>query len=165
MMQILDHKDRLGSLLILAFSIVYMRYALVLPVDPLAGEVSFTARTLPVGLAAAAIAFSFLQLILSVRTGDEVRVSRAVKGYRWRPTVLLILAMSAYATLFGVLGFLLSSFLFLSAGFFILGERRWLLTVSIAGILVGFLWVLLTQVFGLHLDAGDIFRPLIPEPS
>ena len=50
MMYLLNNKDRVGSLLILVFAIVYLKYALDLPLDPTAGDDSFNARTLPVGL-------------------------------------------------------------------------------------------------------------------
>lgn len=157
-MRILDNKDRLGSLFILAFSIVYLRYALVLPTDPLAGEATFTARTLPVGLAIAAIGFCLLQLTLSINGAANGRVSDAVRGYRWRPPVLLVAAMTAYALLFDLLGFVIASFLFLGAGFLILGERRLMLAGAVAGGLVLCLWMLLTLVFGIHLDGGAIVR-------
>lgn len=157
--RILDHKDRLGGLLILAFSIAYLRHALTLPGNPL-GDETFTAGTLPVGLAVAAILLCLLQLLLSFRAAPDARVSDAVRGYRWKPPLLLIVAMSAYAWLFTVLGFLLASFLFLVAGFLILGERRLTVAASVAAGLVGFLWMLLTGVFGIHLDPGEIARLL-----
>lgn len=157
-MWILDNKDRLGSLLILAFSVVYLRYALVLPSDPLAGEATFTARTLPVGLAIAAILFCLLQLTLSFNEAGNVRISDAVRGYRWRSPVLLVVAMTAYALLFDLLGFVVASFLFLCAGFLILGERRLMLVGAVAAGLVLCLWMLLTLVFGIYLDAGGLVR-------
>ena len=160
-MRLLDNKDRVGCLLILAFAVVYLRYALVLPLDPTAGVESFTPRTLPVGLSVAAILFSLVQLAISARQGDNNRLGTAVRGFDWKPTLLLIAAMAIYAFVFDVLGFLLSSFLFLSGGFLILGERRFLLCMSIAAALVLFIWVALTQVFGLYLDAGDLYRLIV----
>lgn len=161
-MRFLDHKDRLGALLILAFSSVYLRYALILPTDPLAGEETFTARTLPVGLAVAAILFCLLQLALGLRRPADGRVSDAVRGFRWAPALLLIAALSAYVWLFELLGFAVASFLFLVAGFVILGERRPMVAASVAAGLVGFLWLLLTAVFGIHLDSGEFLRGLWP---
>ena len=162
-MGVLDNKDRAGALLILAFSMVYLRYALVLPLDPTATDESFNARTLPTGLAIAAILFSLVQLALPSRATD-VRISSAVKGFNWKPMLLLIVAMGVYSLVFDALGFALSSFLFLQVGFLILGERRYLLSAAVAAGLVTFLWVILTQVFGLYLDAGDLYR-LIAGPA
>lgn len=157
-MRLLDNKDRIGSLLILAFSVSYLRFALVLPLDPTAGVESFTPRTLPIGLSVAAILFSLVQLAMSAGQGSGNRVSDAVRGFNWKPTLSLIVVMVIYALVFDVLGFLVSSFLFLLSGFVILGERRPLLSVGVAASLVMFLWAILTQVFGLYLDAGDLYR-------
>lgn len=157
-MRVLNNKDRAGSLLLLAFSLAYLRFALVLPLDPTAGVESFSARTLPVGLAIATILFSILQLFLSARAPGEASISAAVRGFNWRPTLLLILTMGVYSLVFDLLGFIVSSYLFLQTGFLILGERRLLLSAAIAALLVFFLWFTLTQVFGLFLDAGDLYR-------
>lgn len=157
-MRLLDNKDRIGSLLVLAFSVVYLRYALVLPLDPTAGGESFTPRTLPIGLSAAAILFSVVQLAMSAGQGAGNRVSDAVRGFNWKPTLGLILVMGVYALVFDVLGFLVSSFLFLLCGFAILGERRLLLSIGVAALLVLLLWAILTQLFGLYLDTGDLYR-------
>lgn len=164
-MHILDNKDRIGSLLILLFSIAYLRLALVLPLDPTAGVESFTPRTLPIGLAVAAILFSFVQLVLTAGQGREQRISAAVRGFRWMPTLLLTAAMVVYVTLFDFLGFLLSSFLFLLAGFLVLGERRVIAGTAVAATLVLSLWFVLTQLFGLYLDAGELYRLLLGPSS
>lgn len=158
LVRVLDDKDRLGSLLVLAFTIPYLRYALVLPLDPLAGEETFSAATLPVGLAALAICLAFVQLLLSARGADERRISEAVRGFRWKPAMLLVVAMTAYALLFEVLGFALASFAFLVSAFLVLGERRLWLTVSVAAGLVLFLWAVLTLGFSLQLEAGAVAR-------
>jgi len=157
-MYLLNNKDRFGSLLLLAFSFVYLRYALDLPIDPTAGDESFSARTLPVGLSVAAIAFALAELFLSTRRANDCRISEAVDGFRWGPTLLLVLLMGLYSFVFDTLGFILSSYLFLQFGFLILGERRVLLSVIVAVSLVIFLWLMLTQVFGIYLDPGDLYR-------
>ncbi|MEM7502784.1 MAG: tripartite tricarboxylate transporter TctB family protein [Pseudomonadota bacterium] len=164
-MRVLDNKDRIGALLLLTFSVTYLRYAWVLPLDPTATDSSFTARTLPIGLAGMAIFFSLIQLATSLRPRPDSSISDSVRGFRWRPTVLLVSAMAGYALLFEKLGFILGSFLFLLLGFLILGERRLLLSAAVAAGLVGFLWVLLTQAFGLYLDSGDLYRLLIGSES
>ena len=160
-MRILDNKDRVGGLLLLAFSLAYLRYAWVLPLDPTAVDESFTPRTLPIGLAAVAILFSLIQLALSTRAENDARISAAVRGFKWKPMLLLVAVMAVYSLVFDVLGFAPSSFLFLLLGFLILGERRILLSAAVAAGLVLFLWLMLTQVFGLYLDPGDLYRLLL----
>lgn len=157
-MQLLDNKDRIGCLLILAFSLAYLRYALVLPLDPTAGVESFTPRTMPTGLSVAAILLSLVQLLMPSRQQGDARLSTAVRGFDWKPTLLLITAMAVYVVLFDTLGFLLSGFLFLLSSFLILGERRLPVAAAVAASLVLFLWAVLTQLFGLYLDSGDLYR-------
>ena len=164
-MRVLDNKDRIGALLLLTFSVTYLRYAWVLPLDPTATDSSFTARTLPIGLAGMAIFFSLIQLVTSLRPRVDSSISDSVRGFRWRPTLLLLVSMAGYSLLFDTLGFVLASFIFLLLGFLILGERRFLLSAGVAAALVGFLWVLLTQAFGLYLDSGDLYRLLVGTAS
>ena len=163
-MGILDNKDRVGGLLLLAFSVAYLRYAWVLPLDPTATDESFTARTLPIGLAVTAILFSLVQLSLSAHAKTDARISDAVRGFNWKPMLSLVAVMAVYSAVFDTLGFALSSFLFLQFGFLILGERRFLLSGAVAAGLVTFLWVMLTQVFGLYLDSGELYRMLFGAP-
>lgn len=157
-MQLLNNKDRVGSLLLLVFSLVYLRYALELPLDPTADDESFSARTLPVGLSVAAIVFALVDFVLGARRDGDTRISEAVKGFNWVPALLLVLLMVVYSLVFDSVGFILASYLFLQLGFLILGERRYLLSAIVAAGLVLFLWLLLTQVFGLYLDSGDLYR-------
>lgn len=155
---LIDNKQRVGALLLLAFSVAYLRLAMSIPVDPTGSHEVFSARTLPLGLSAATILLSLLQLVLPA-AGDE-KISDAARGLSWRPAVLLVVLMAAYALLFEVLGFVLASVLFLQAGFVILGERRWLRSLAVSTGLVVFMWFVLSRVFGLYLDSGAIFRVL-----
>jgi hypothetical protein len=113
---------------------------------------------LPIGLAIAAIAFALIELFFSARRVDENRISEAVQGFSWIPTLSLVLLMVVYSLLFSKLGFVLSSYLFLHASFLTLGERRIFLSGFIAASLVVFLWLMLTRVFGIFLDSGDLYR-------
>ncbi len=102
---------------------------------------------------------------MTIAPREDKRVSEAVRGFDWKPTLLLVLAMSVYVWIFDVIGFALSSFLFLLSGFLILGERRFLLGAAVAGALVLFLWAVLTQLFGLYLDSGDLYRFLVRQAA
>ncbi|MEM1189326.1 MAG: tripartite tricarboxylate transporter TctB family protein [Pseudomonadota bacterium] len=158
---LLDNKERVGGLLLLVFALAYLRAAWNLPLDPSASDEMLTPRTLPMGLASAMIFFSLLQLLARRGVEAEARISETVRDFQWSPMLLLIAMMAVYAQLFSVLGFAPSSFLFLFLGFLILGERRILFSVMVAAGLVLFLWVMLTQVFGLYLDSGDLFRVIL----
>lgn len=160
-MNLLDNKDRVGSLLLLVFSLTYLKYAFELPLDPTAGDESFSARTLPIGLSVSAIGFALLELFSSIRHSPINRISESVQGFNWVPTFLLVLSMVAYSLLFDTLGFILSSYLFLHASFLVLGERRILVSGVVAAGLVMFLWLILTRAFGIFLDSGDLYRSLV----
>lgn len=156
--RLIDNKQRLGAFLLLAFSIAYFRLAISIPLDSAAADEVFSARTLPVGLAVATILLSLMQLCMPADADD--RISVAAKGLRWRPAILLVLLMAGYALTFDFLGFLLASVAFLQAGFMILGERRIVRSFVVSAGLVIFMWLLLTQVFGLFLDDGAIYRAI-----
>lgn len=158
--RVLDDKNRIGALLLLIFALAYLRQALTIPLDPAAESVAFTARSLPIGLAGATILLSLVQLLWPRVEGDGLRLSVAVQGFRWRPTLLLTLLMAAYALTFEFLGFLAASALFLLGGFLVLGERRILLSIAVSAGLVVSLWALLTRVFGLYLDGGALYRAI-----
>ena len=155
-----DNKNRVGALLILLFALAYLRQALNIPMDAAGADEVFNAKTLPVGLAVAAIVMSIAQLVLPAAANDGQRISLTVRGFQWRPTLLLILLTVVYTLVFAILGFLIASVLFLLAGFFVLGERRVLRGLAVSSGLVGFLWMMLTQVFGLYLDSGALLRLL-----
>jgi len=159
-MRFLDDKDRLGSLIILLFSIVYLRYALLLPTEVLGRAASFNARTLPVGLAVAAIVLSIVQFAVSHRNPREHGFVAGVRGFDWRTAALLTVSMVLYAALFEFFGFLLASTLFLLAGFTIMGERRLVRSTLTAGLISFGLWAVLTRLFNLYLDSGRLVQVL-----
>ena len=153
-----DNKDRVGASLILAFSLFYLRSSLSIPVDSFDAEIGFTSKTLPIFLGACAFAISLLLFFISYLQPEGESISEGARDYKVKPVLGLILLMAAYVALFSYLGFVLASALFLQSAFFLLGERRLLVSVSVSLGLVLFLWLLLTQVFGLYLDGGTLYR-------
>lgn len=160
MIDFFDHKERLGAFLLLIFSLFYLRSSLYIPVDPFDAEIGFTSQTLPKFLGACAILVSMLLLFTPHFQLKRESISEDVHHYDWMPMLALILLMAVYVTLFNYLGFVLASALFLQAAFYLLGERRLLVSASVSLGLVLFLWLLLTQVFGLYLDGGVLYRAL-----
>ena len=153
-----DNKDRVGASLILAFSLFYLRSSLSIPVDSFDAEIGFTSKTLPILLGSCAFAISLLLFFISYLQPEGESISEGARDYKVKPVLGLILLMAAYVALFSYLGFVLASALFLQSAFFLLGERRLLVSVSVSLGLVLFLWLLLTQVFGLYLDGGTLYR-------
>lgn len=72
--------------------------------------------------------------------------------YKVGQAVMLLALMVAYALLLRPLGFLASTFLFLSIGSFILGERRYVLMAVVGGIAAGVVWYLVDVVLGIFLS-------------
>lgn len=82
---------------------------------------------------------------------------RRLGDYHLGPAVGLLLLMVAYALLLRPAGFLLSTVGFLVAGGVILGERRWLLLVGVAGIAAFGIWYLVEGVLGIFLRPWPLF--------
>ena len=72
----------------------------------------------------------------------------------------LLAAFCAMMSLYGLalrpLGFLLSTALFLACGFYVLGERRYWLILSIAFCVTGLFWWLMSEVL-------DVYLPALPQ--
>lgn len=160
MMYFFDHKDRLGAFILLVFSLIYLRSSMDIPLDPFDLEVGFTSRSLPIFLSVSAIFISILLVFFSVFDSDAKPVSNELSHIGWRPMLALILLMAVYVTTFNYLGFVLASALFLQIAFMLLGERRLLLSVCVSLGLILLLWFILTQIFGLYLDSGMLYREL-----
>ena len=71
--------------------------------------------------------------------------------YKVGQAVLLLSLMVAYAITLRPLGFLASTFFFLTIGSFILGERRFVLMAVVAAIAAGSIWYLVDSVLGIFL--------------
>ena len=160
MMYFFDHKDRLGAFILLVFSLIYLRSSMDIPLDPFDLEVGFTSRSLPIFLSVSAIFISILLVFFSVFDSEAKPVSDELSHIGWKPMLALILLMAVYVTTFNYLGFVLASVLFLQIAFMLLGERRLLLSVCVSLGLILFLWFILTQIFGLYLDSGTLYREL-----
>ena len=162
---VLNNKTRLGSLTLLLFSCTYLGLSFDLQIDQTFNDQGFTSRTLPVALAIAGILCALIQLAANTSASAEQdhnqRLSSEFVSGNWFQVSLLVCLMLIYSWFFDWLGFLLGGTLFLLAGFFALGERRFGLAVAVATGLAGGLWFLLSQVFGLYLDSGELYRILL----
>lgn len=77
---------------------------------------------------------------------------RKLHEYKLGQAVLLLALMVAYALLLRPAGFLASTFVFLTAGSAILGERRYVSMVLVAAIATGVVWYLVQVVLGIFLS-------------
>lgn len=82
---------------------------------------------------------------------------RRLGDYNLVQAVFLLGLMVAYALCLRPLGFVISTIAFLSLGSFALGERRWLIVVSVAGVATILIWILVQQVLGIYLRPLPMF--------
>lgn len=82
---------------------------------------------------------------------------RRLTDYKLGQALMLLGLMVLYAFALRPAGFLVSTFVFLTAGSFILGERRWHILVPVAAIASGFVWYLVQEVLGIFLRPLPFF--------
>jgi len=159
-MRFFDNKDKLGSSLVLLFALIYLNATFNIPIDQMLASEVFTARTLPIFLSITAIVVCLFQIFVPASGTADETISDAIAGFQWQPCLLLTGSMLLYSLTFKFFGFLISTFLFLFIGFAILKEKRYVLSAAVAGGVVVFMWLVLTQMFDVYLDSGDLYRLL-----
>ncbi len=111
-------RDRIGALLMLAFSVAYGVFSMRIPLLPFQQAAAFTARTGPEGLPVLGVMLSLIQLL---RPG-EGRIE--AEGFAWGRGAILCALMLVYAATVRPFGFIPATTIFLVGGFLTLGERR-----------------------------------------
>lgn len=92
-----------------------------------------------------------LGLEKSVDTKEAEIDYRRLGEYKTGQAVLLLMLMVAYALCLRPVGFLLSTTVFLIAGSFILGERKWHVMIPVAVIATASVWYLVQEVLGIYM--------------
>ncbi|MEM7469717.1 MAG: tripartite tricarboxylate transporter TctB family protein [Pseudomonadota bacterium] len=94
-------------------------------------------------------------LVLSGVEKSEIKPAdvdyRKLHEYHLGQALLLLGLMVAYALLLRPAGFLLSTMGFLIGGSVILGERRWVIMLIVAGLATVGIWYLVQEVLGIFL--------------
>lgn len=145
-------RDRIGALIMLAFSLGYGVLIFQIPLLPFQAEAAFTARTMPQALA---VLGAVLSLALLIKPGDDAPLKLA--GLQWKIAAGLCVLMLFYGFTVRPLGFLISTTIFLAGGFLMLGERRWWLVLVASVPVVVFFWVLMTQFLGVFIEPWPEF--------
>jgi putative tricarboxylic transport membrane protein len=156
-------RDRIGALLMLAFSLGYGAMIFNIPLLPFQANQAFTARTLPQALSILGIVLSLVLLLKplrgSAREDDRTwraNMKRLLKpvpglGFPLGKVLMLCVTMILYGLAVRPLGFLLATTLFLIASMFILGERRHVMVLSVSAGVTVFFWVLMTQFLDVYI--------------
>ena len=144
-------RDRVGALLLLVFFVAYGYLSTSITLLPFQLNQAFHARTAPQFLTFVGIV---LALVLLARPGDMRPIDTA--GMTFRRVALLCGLMVFYGFAVRSLGFLIATSVFLMGGFWVMGERRWLVLIGASiPVVIGF-WLLMTQ-------ALDVFVAPWPE--
>ena len=146
-------KERIGALFFLVLSLAYGYMAYQIRLYPGDELEAMTARTLPIVLSGLGIVFS----LILIATGKQEEQGVNIAGLDWKPVILLMLLSLIYGYTLDWLGFLLSTTLFLIAGFWILGEKRPKILLLVAVPFVFIFWFGLTQMLEIYLAPGRIF--------
>ncbi len=149
-------RDRIGGLIMLAFSLAYGLMALALDSSAGLAAGGFSPRTLPLILAASGALLALLLILRPPPGTAEAPPALQLRHLNWRPALLLCAVMLVYAAIFPYLGFILSTVIFLSAAMVVLGIRspRLLLLAVLPVTLL--LWLVLSRLLGIYLAPGEL---------
>ncbi|MEP1765513.1 MAG: tripartite tricarboxylate transporter TctB family protein [Sulfitobacter sp.] len=76
---------------------------------------------------------------------------RRLHEYKLGQAILLLALMVTYALCLRPVGFIFSTTAFLFIGAFVLGERKWVLMISVAVIATMIVWYLVQEVLGIYM--------------
>lgn len=150
------NRDVAAALGFLAFSIAYGWQATGIDIFPGQEYEPFTPQTFPLSLAVIGAVLALGQIIKSLR--EPPAEAEPWGGYDWRRVGLLLLSMIVYGATFTWLGFIVSTALFLTAGYLILGERRAVVIGSASVLVTLAFWAIMTKLLGIYLAPGELFR-------
>ncbi len=96
--------------------------------------------------------------IISLTTGEEPEKKAfwEAKG-SWRTVLAVSLSLVGYLALFKLLGFILTTFLFLFFLLKFIGKKGWLISVSLALVLSFFCYAFFSHLLGSPLPKGEIY--------
>ncbi|MGQ0550643.1 MAG: tripartite tricarboxylate transporter TctB family protein [Armatimonadota bacterium] len=144
--------DRLAAVVIFVVAVLYMRESTAFRGVTVADVVGPSAYPILIGGLTAALAV--VQFVRGSSQGGGVPFWK-----RHGRALLLAAALFAYTRLLEPLGFLVSTFLYLTLSHRWLGERSWLRAVAVAlGVTLG-LWFLFDRTLDLRLPVGILGLP------
>lgn len=142
-------KDRYLSVAVLTFGVIYTIAAWNLP-RALVGN-PFGPVYFPFGLGLLVTIIGFLMLLQSLKMRHEERAPLKLGKSAFQILSTLALCV-VYALMFNRLGFLFSSFVFLSVLLILLnGPRKWLMSLTISILYTVGIWYLFEKVFLINL--------------
>lgn len=152
------NSEKIGAFLCLLFSVAYGLGAFTIPLTFLSQDEVINARTMPFALGIAGVVISLLIILLPTIEAEGRRsLKEAFAGLDWQRAIWFLGITVIYGLIMKWLGFIISSILFLNAGFYILGERSLKLMVLASVPLVIGLFFLMSFILGMYIAPGEIF--------
>ena len=111
------------SLLFFIFSAFYLYTAYQIRVFSFDEDAAFNAKTFPIYLGYFGMFIAGLKIALPEKTSEEVDQ----KFLNYKNTLYLVVVMIVYGLTIRLVGFFLTTSLFLLSSYYLLGERRWTL--------------------------------------
>jgi putative tricarboxylic transport membrane protein len=145
--------ERVAALAILAFSLGYFLLAFGIRVPMSSDDSPLSARSLPFALGVAGMALAAILVVRPPVGNAETGAAR----FAWGRAASLFVLMGLFALAIPHLGFVVTSALFLAAGFVVLGERRPLVLLPVA-VVTAFTFWLVFRLLDVHLDWGVFGR-------
>ena len=144
--------DRIVTLALLAAFVAYGWQVYSIELLPFERNRPFRPDTFPSYLAVFGALFC-VAVLFSPSAGEDglAKDAHGWRGFDWRRFFLFILLLLAYATCLRPLGYLGSTFLFLTLGGLLLGERRVLLLTGVAAFTALLTWYLVDVALDIYL--------------
>ena len=147
----------LAVLFLFVLFVAYGLQATMIPSFPGQELEPFKPRTMPIGLSVAGALLSVIR-ILQLSRAPALVAERALGTLDWKAAGILCAIMLTYGLAMMPLGFIVATSLFLAAGFYVLGERRWSLLVVLPLVFSLGFHALMTRGLGLYLSPGLWWR-------
>ena len=150
--------DRLVALFLLCFSAGYGYLTITYSLLPFERFIAFRPDTMPTGLAALGIFFSLA--VIASPGGNDTGISKDAEGwhgFEWKLFFLMLVLLIAYTVTLRPFGYLFSTVMFLVLGGYLLGERKYIVLISVSVIGTAFTWFLVDTVLGIYLKPLPAF--------
>lgn len=144
---------RLATIVLFVVFAAYGLESLTIPLFPGQEFEPFKPRTMPVALAIIGMFLAGVRIIRLSGTPEAVD-GQALAAFNWAPAIRLCLVMLAYGFLMDRLGFIVSTTLFLTVAFLVLGERRRSVLLFFPLAFSAAFFLLMTRGLGLYLAPG-----------
>jgi putative tricarboxylic transport membrane protein len=135
--------DRYASIIFIALGISLFFYSRTLTTYSTGGYIG--PKELPMFLAVALIITGVINLVLAIRS-KSAEIKENAKGLEYKKFIIIVVMLFLYVVLLEPLGYIISTFLFLMAGFQTMEKGRYLKSAIFAALFAGGIYYLYVEV-------------------